>query len=338
MTKRFRQWLPLCIVVAAMGLGIILVKASPDLATKSDWSKHYRCTDDDKEQAPLGELTCKGMKPNEEHAKEVFEKRLQHYERDLEQLRTTLWLQLIIMIFAFVVLWTKPKEIEVPIVKLRVPAKWIHVAVPVALVYLSVGLGYVFDHLIQERYFLWQEILSLEGGKGISIHSFGPLLDDRWVMDIWFAEFHPDSMSNSGAETSTPVTVIRYVMLFGFGAFIAALQVSILALLERSKFPKQRRWTVIWAFCFVSALAVLMLNQVAFWTVGGNDNWVQWLAIEPLTVIGYGAWIWTSIARTGREQAAADLQELNQAEELRKRAEESGGDSGAIDDHGGEPR
>lgn len=328
MARRLVQWLPLYIVVAAMGLGIILVNVSRPLTTKSDWSKHYRCTNADEEQAPLGELSCKGVTPSVtpkfDYATKVFEKRLQHYERDLDQLRTILWLQLIIMIFAFVVLWTKPREIEIPIVKLSVPAKWIHVAIPVALVYLSVGLGYVFDHLIQERYFLWEEILSLEGGKGISIHSFGPLLDDRWVMDIWFAEFHPDSMSNAGVDKSTPVTIIRYVMLFGFGAFIAALQVSILALLERSKFPKQRRWTVIWAGCFISALAVLMLNQVAFWTVGGNDNWVQWLAIEPLTVIGYGAWIWTSIARTRREQATTDLQEMNQAEERRKRAEELG--------------
>lgn len=294
------RWIAVAIVFAATAIAVLVIALSPPLRTEADWSRAYRCRANDVEPPP-GALSCPQQaldKDALDHARKVLETRLERYESDLGQMRTLLWLQLLAVILSIYVVWIGPKELKVPVLDIPVPQRWLHVALPIALLYLTVALGYLFDHVIQERYFLWLQTIAVEGGKGISIDSYGPLIDDRWVMDIWFSEFHPSVMAVPG--TGASVHAVRDVLLFGFGAFVAVQYVCIFALIDRTKFAAGKLGATLWGACFGCALAVLVLDNIAFWLVGGNRNWVQWLPIAGLSNAGYIAWVVIASRRGGR--------------------------------------
>jgi len=276
---RWHSWA----IAIAGGVAICIALLTP-LETDADWSRRYRCDvsqDTPNSADSTAALTCVGglqartetNKAKVEDTYKVLERRLDHYESELTALRTNLWLQLLFIIVGIYVLVRAPADLKIPIMGLRVPLPWLQIAIPAALLYLNITLGFLLDHLIQQRYFLWNEVLALEGGQGRSIHSFALLLDDRWIMDTWFAEYHPQLMSNGWVDG---FHWVGKLLLGLFACFFGIQQGTLLALLARpGVFGK-----TIGAAIFLFVLILLAANQLAFAIQGGNaTTWFQLAAM-----------------------------------------------------------
>ena len=210
-------------------------------------------------------------KAREQLAK-VAEKRMDAYHDELGELRTNLWIQLIVMAIAFAILHRKVDDtIKIPFIDFKLEVRWASVLVPLILVYLYITFGFVFDHLIQERYILWRELMQLEDNRvGHSIHSMRMMLDDRWVMDTWFAEFHPDAISYPVLQ---PAGVVVFLLVFG--AIIAAQHACALLLLVRTDLPGGKYEGSVRWILFLVVAGLYAFSHYAFLVWGQNPNWVQ---------------------------------------------------------------
>jgi hypothetical protein len=203
----------------------------------------------------------------------VAAQRLKNYQADLATVQQNLWIQFSLTAFAIIILRREKEDrpIKIPVLGIELPLDWCHLLIPLTLAYLFMTLGFQFDHLIQERYLLWEQFAQLEAPRnGNSIHSMRMLLEDRWIMDCWFAEFHADhnalSMDAPGAKA------FNRIVLLLFSLFVAAQHAVSLFLLSRPKFPGASRAAL---SCLILVVVVLGFCQFGFRVFGGNPNWVQ---------------------------------------------------------------
>jgi hypothetical protein len=295
--KLGRLGVPFVIVVVGV---LVTVGLSVALGPTGDhdWVKPY-CLQP--EECGCLDTSCTGSGRSKEDVRKdqlaVAAQRLKNYQGDLGALQQNLWLQLTLTVFAIVVLRRErdDKPLKIPVLQIDVPLAWCHLLIPIALAYLFVTLGFLFDHLIQERYLLWEELAQLEAPRsGRSIHSMRMLLEERWVMDSWFAEFHADHSALS--MHAVGATRFNQLLLFLFALFVAMQHALSLFLLSRRDFPGGTPGAVV---CLVLVVVVLGFSHFGFRVFGGNPNWVQAfvagftiLILAPLTMRfppGWGA-------------------------------------------------
>jgi hypothetical protein len=281
MLRWIRERLSIQLLVVAAVIAIVAIVGLAYRPSNLGWLRSY-CTELDAgcpcmvEKDPYKDRSfaaCRNpsdlSKEEKEPVYKVVEKRLELYRGELGDLRTNLWLQFAFMVAAFLILLkTNDEPVKIPILDREIDAKWARLVIPLILLYLYIVFGFLFDHLIQERYILWVQLDQLEHPRGgHSIHSLRMLLEDRWVMDSWFAEFHDDAI----ALPNLSPWGNRFLLTM-FGLFIALQHSCALLLLTRKALPGGARAG---AGCFATIAVIYGLSHLGFLLMGQNPNWVQ---------------------------------------------------------------
>jgi hypothetical protein len=246
--------------------------------------------------------------------REIFAKRLEHYQATHESLNNLVYLSLICIGVTVAVLAKREKgsrpekEYALEFQGVRVPVGVAYLAISVVMTYVWVQYIFTLNHLVTERRELWDMLTWLQGNSAEARRlSLLPLLQGSPLIDAWAQAFQPDRFVMSPASTSSDIgkTVngaIIIAILGGVAAAVGLAHASVFAILD----DVSRRWSltkfkrVVVAAARIALCAVIVCAYV--WFELANRDW--WFSIAA----AWFAYVWVKLRHLLPSADSADRQ------------------------------
>ena len=215
---------------------------------------------------------------------ELLRLRLEHYKERLEDFSHNLQVQVVFLVIGGLLLLRYADPIDLHYIAL--PLRWLHIVVPVGLVYLWLKYGFILDDLIETR------LRALVLISGTPHEGFGgkSLFWDSGLIDGWFLLFvdpyspglKPDDPGLSGILPNSS-TLASIIIIIAMGAQIALSHAMAMAISQvgiRRYFHPSHRRRRIWALILPNLpVCVFVMTHVMFAYGGDNRNWLQFVVI-----------------------------------------------------------
>lgn len=239
--------------------------------------------------------------PNGKHGpnlypEDVFANKLDDYKVNLGVFRKNLELQALFVVAVLLLLLRRSDKLNV--FGNGVPLQWLHMLIPVVLLYLWVSFGFALDNLIESRISLAQMIRQLNPGN---LDLAGSVMHDAHFIDGWFLKF-VDSPGGGIGDWSyidrVTGTASGFFLVLFLGTWIAASHAATLAITItgiRRYMPGavgSRRLLYYFGAMGVTTLFLLSHHQFAYG--GNNRNWIQFY-IAAMTPVLFAMLIWLSL-------------------------------------------
>jgi lysophospholipase L1-like esterase len=233
--------------------------------------------------------------------KEVFDYGLADYKAKLDQLDANIKLQALFIVFTVLLVLRRSDSLN--LFGNQLPLQWLHLFVPVAMIYLWLNFGFMLDYLIHSR--LW-------GVESLKVHSpsmadYGKLLfQDSGFVDGWFLSFIDTKCINgkcinpgdySGIDHNSQTSTATLLVLV-FGTLLSAAHAGIIGMAfigcRRYLRRLSRRFFLLYYLLPLIPIALLIVSHLQFVYGGSNRNYIQ-LYIAFMTIPLVAILLWVSV-------------------------------------------
>jgi len=299
----------LSVLILSVVLGVLLIMGMPKRAS-------------DVEQRPPLVRTEAHSIPNPSKTptvslKEVFDYRLKDYKSKLDGLDANVRLQALFIVITILLVLRRSDSLN--LFGNQLPLQWLHLFVPIVLLYLWLNFGFLLHDLILSR---------IEGVKMIaelnpSMAERGKqLFRDSGFIDGWFLSFidkpNPEGIGDySGIENNSQASTMVFIVAV-LGILISAAHACLIAITfigcRRYWQQPSRRFLSFYYVLPVLPLLLLIASHYRFAYGGGNKNYIQ-LCIAFMTIPLVAILLWMSVA-VDKEVDPASVQRLRRRRRL----------------------
>jgi hypothetical protein len=172
---------------------------------------------------------------------------------------------------------TANQEFELPVVGVKLQADWLHLIVPVALLYVWLGFGATLDNLIRERMLLWR--LAGYQCDCSSLHSFvrANAMNNAGFLDEWFIQYRPDFHSYDVSPWALRLRWVFLVVAYGGAIALSHAATFTIARLGAERFGESKGFSRCCLWLAWLAPLVVATSHFVFAFAGGNPNRFQYL-------------------------------------------------------------
>jgi hypothetical protein len=248
------------------------------------------------------------------NAKEIFNFQLKDYRDGLGRLDAALSLQALLITTTILVIIRRSDSLN--LFGNSIPLSWLHVLIPMGLIYLWLSSGYIVHELILGR---MRGLAIANSSPGFGLGYKDLFRDAGWI-DGWFVSFvdpHaplPESYSGIDRTYSKATQILLVAVL---GTFISAAHASALAIVSigcRRYLTTTEKQRLLSYYLFpLVPLTFLLISHFLFAYGGANRNWFQ-LYVAVVTLPFTALLLWLS-ARFDRAYPGA-LQCLRRVRQL----------------------
>jgi hypothetical protein len=219
---------------------------------------------------------------------DIYKSRTDFYTTANGNLMMVLDLLLVSMLLGVFILFYRPKELEIPLVKITLPDKLFYLVIPVGIVYLFFRLGLAMNAAIDSRLVLeamTDHMETLDGTRISYYYSNARTLVDQGLVDAWCTWYY--DIFEGGRKGELHQKNASW-MLFGcFGTMWGLSQAVCLNLISAYHKEYKRTW--------LSVLLMLFSVSVFFGWATGTMAWYPHSAdllawIWGVSALGTGLW------------------------------------------------
>jgi GDSL-like Lipase/Acylhydrolase len=244
--------------------------------------------------------------PNKLDLKDLFDHQVSDYKAGLVRLDTNLGAQALVVATAILVIIRRSDSLN--FFGNSIPLSWLHVFIPILLIVLFMGFGYISHRLIAGR------MLGLEVAASF-LHK--ELFRDASWIDGWFIAFidtNDDNVSGIARAYSTSLSILFVVVL---GTLIGAAHASVLAMVSigcRRYFATRQVRRLVWYYVFpLVPLILLLVSDFLFAYGGPHRNWYQlYVAAVSVLLMAFLLWLSAKIDSTSYPETLECLRRLRQ--------------------------
>ncbi|MGV3612063.1 MAG: hypothetical protein ACO1N0_13985 [Fluviicola sp.] len=174
-------------------------------------------------------------------AKWLYDSRISAYKADSADLVRTLDFMTITMLLGIFILFYRPHEIEIPIVRIKLPDKLFYLVIPIVVLYLFFQLGLVMNATIDTRIILeimTDHIETIDSKRVSYYYSNARTLVDQGLVDSWCTWYY--DIFEGGRNGHLHQNNAK-VMLFGFFGSLWGLSQAICLNLISSYYRTYKR-------------------------------------------------------------------------------------------------
>lgn len=230
--------------------------------------------------------------------KEVFDYRLKDYKSKLDGLDANVKLQAVFVVFTVLLILRRSDSLN--IFGNHLPLQWLHLFVPLVLLYLWLNFGFLLHGLIEDRF---QGVRLLEK-VGSSTGDLGKtLFRDSGFVDGWFLSFvdRPSPQTGigdySGIDHNSRASTSGFLLLI-LGTLLSAAHACLLAIAfigcRRYLRQSSRRFLLAYYALPLLPLALMIASHIQFAYGGSNRNFIQ-LYIAFMTIPLTAVLLWISV-------------------------------------------
>ena len=224
----------------------------------------------------------------------TIELQYNNYQSKLTSLNTNTILQLFFIIISILIIFRPEAAISndslrMPLLEVHLPLSWLHIIVPVALMFLWIQFGFLLNETIAIREGNWnlicKDLVSYSGRvfymTNEQIRNLARLFEDAFVIDAWFFLFETEHLMNEqhGWFTHTlKRTVTLSFLLLIYGILLGITHASILTIpyMWTQRYLNTRRYSWLWWRLLIIFFVVLMLvSHWQFYEAGPRPNCFQ---------------------------------------------------------------
>ena len=221
---------------------------------------------------------------------------LQHnnYKSKVASLNTNTILQLLFIVVAILIVF-RPKaaisndSLRMPLLEMHLPLSWLHIIVPVGLVFLWIQFGFLLNETIAIREGNWDLICNNIGSctgrifhmTNEQIRTLARLFEDAFVIDAWFFLFEAEHFMNE-EQGSFTYSIKRYVtllfLLLIYGTLLGITHASILTIpymWVQRYFPNRRYSCLRWCLPTICYFVLILTSHWQFYEAGPRANCFQ---------------------------------------------------------------
>jgi hypothetical protein len=223
--------------------------------------------------------------------KELLEQRVAIYRAKVDDLGSNLQFQVAFIVLALMLLIHRSQTMTIPVLGLEVSVAWLHVIVPLGLLYLWLRFGFLLDGCIKSRliaFHLFPSDVRLHPEHRTSPLS---LLNDDGLVDGWFLLWTRNSASHAQYDSVVfPATgFVGPVMVIFYGGFLALSHACTIVLADVGR----RRYGVasgcpkwlgfVTSFC----LGILIASHFVFTYGGHHREWMSFVIAGATAVFTF---------------------------------------------------
>ncbi len=220
--------------------------------------------------------------------KEVFNHRLEDYKEDLKLLESNLQLQAVLVIITILLILRTSDKLS--FFSNDVPLKWLHLFVPILLLYLWLKFGFLLDNLIEGRKQAI-DLLKYNGIEKANIDAAKSFFSDAGFIDGWFISFIDEEPGEySGIRNNSEYShSTKAFLTITLGLIISTGHACILGLtligFRRFTRLRYKNWLTIYYLLPLIPLSLLLASHFQFYFGGDNNPLIQkfiFCAVWPL--------------------------------------------------------
>ena len=215
----------------------------------------------------------------------IIEIRLSRYYADVISLNLNINLQALTFLLCIVLLTSRATETTLPVININIQNRWLHIILPLVLLYFWLNFGYLLDQLIEGRLTLFKIMKQLGSTDGTDLWRLDPLLFDSGWIDAWFSVVYH---SESGIKTPESFTEKTFTgILFGlFIGFNHALALC-LPMIGYARYGVTVGWKSSYLVVVAMSGFVLVASHLQFAYDGRNPNWIQFSVAGFLVFLSF---------------------------------------------------
>jgi hypothetical protein len=226
-------------------------------------------------------------------SKDLFDLQIKDYKAGLAKLDATLSLQALLIVTTILIVIRRSDTLN--FFGNSIPLSWLHVFIPVLLIYLWLASGYIVHELILGR-MRGVEIALAQPQLG---PAYQTLFRDAGWIDGWFVSFvdsAPNAHQNFSGIDRKYSTTTQILLVAVLGTFIAAAHASALAIASigsrRYLSTSQRQRLLAYYLSPLVPLTFILISHFLFAYGGDNRNWFQlYVAIVMLPLTAFLLWL-----------------------------------------------
>ncbi|WP_303277713.1 SGNH/GDSL hydrolase family protein [Flavivirga aquimarina] len=204
--------------------------------------------------------------------KETFNYFLKEYKENLNFLDNNLKLQALLMIIAFLLVLRNSDKLS--FFSNEVPLRWLHLFVPILLIYLWLKFGFLLDNLIEGRIEAVELVKNTEMNSENSA-TIKTLFSDAGFIDGWMLSFIDTTTTNYSGIDGNSKASSRFFLIATLGLFISTGHACILAItiigFRRYTRLKYKYWLTGYYLVPLVPLSLLLASHLQFVYGGKND-------------------------------------------------------------------
>lgn len=229
------------------------------------------------------ELGLVGPPPKEFPIKELFAAKLTSYRSLDAALHNNMVIQSVFVVLGLFSLLGRSKDVELPVLKLKLPLSWIHYVVPFSLLFVWLHFGFHLDDLINSRVDANKILTAASPETSRAWRAVvDEQLNDSGFADAWFLLFRPGEhhIDESNRGTITLLFPLTFGLLLGLThATIPGMLIYANVCYSDAIDRFHRPIRVLVRLLPFASLAILLASHRQFYIGGDNPNWFQaWIA------------------------------------------------------------
>lgn len=221
-------------------------------------------------------------------SEDLLTEKLKNYQAILSKLDANIGLQAFFIPIALLLVIRRSESLK--LFDNSIPLSWLHLLVPVVMIYLWLAFGFLLHDLIWER-FQGVELIQALGGPAVEYRK--AIFHDGGLVDGWFKTFlDNDLKSFSGIRyTFTRSTGVFLVVVLG--TLVSAAHASVLAVVSigcRRYLSENRRLRGYYLAPLIPMI-ILLASHVQFAWGGEHRNWIQpYVAVATVPLMMFLLW------------------------------------------------
>jgi hypothetical protein len=223
----------------------------------------------------------------------LLDYQLKNYKENLAKLDSNLRLQAFFIALT-VLLIVAHKTKSLSLFNNDIPLSWLHIFVPILLIYLWLTFGFILQQVISDR-ILGVQLIEALARPTMNLEK--RMFRDAGFIDCWFMKFvdngggaHDYSGLSSTHGSFYPVTLLVMVV----GTLLSAVQASILTIMPIFWLRYvQGRFASLWWLSPILPLFFLLSSNIYFAYAGKNRNWFQlYMALATIPLMAFLLWLY----------------------------------------------
>ncbi len=225
--------------------------------------------------------------------KDTFNYILKDYKENLNLLDNNLKLQALMIIIAFLLVLRNSDTLS--FFSNDVPLRWLHLFVPLLLIYFWLKFGFLLDNLIEGR------VEAIELVKKVKLSSenleaIKTLFSDAGFIDGWMISFIDGSSGDYSGISNNSKGSTRFFLIATMGLFVSTGHACILAItiigFRRYTNLKYKNWLTGYYLVPLLPLSLLLASHLQFVYGGINDPSIQiFTSVSVWPILFFLQWI-----------------------------------------------